>query len=96
MLLEREKLREQVRQLPMHTTRQLQNMTGFIRANERNQPRTTSTPLTPEQIQQIQQNPELTEWIKNNTGSYEDAIRAYTNSYEIQPLAQSLYQRARV
>lgn len=30
------------------------------------------------------------------TGSYEDAIRAYTNAYEIQPLAQALYQRARV
>ena len=34
----------------LHTTRQLQNMTGFVRANERNQPRTSSTPLTREQI----------------------------------------------
>jgi len=30
------------------------------------------------------------------TGSYEDAIKAFTNAYEIQKLPQALYQRARV
>ena len=30
------------------------------------------------------------------TGSYEDAINAFTNAYEIKELALALYHRARV
>ena len=30
------------------------------------------------------------------TGSYEDAVKAFTNAYDLKPLPQVLYQRARV
>lgn len=30
------------------------------------------------------------------TGAYEDAVKAFSNAFELQPLGQALYQRARV